>query len=158
MLLKQDVHNPSYCCLLSSSEDKLSGVLPGAWEGPSDPQGGAQPWPSLASVHHGPRAGLTTGTLLLTPLPSVLTDPSWILWAPVAVGRVRDQQASQHEGSLRQIPSSLTSIPAFDLRPLHTSSEVLKPFLKPPAARTGILWKALSQRSTLRLYIVTLLI
>jgi len=37
MLLKQDVHNPSYCCLLSS-EDKLGGVLPDAWEGPYDPQ------------------------------------------------------------------------------------------------------------------------
>ena len=157
MLLKQDVHNPSYCCLLSS-EDKLGGVLPDAWEGPYDPQGGAQSWPSLDSVHHGPRAELTTGTLLPMPLPSVLTDPSWTLWALVAVGRVRDQQASQCKGSLCQILSSLTSIPAFDLRSLHTSSEFLKPFPKPPVVRAGILWKALSQRSTSRLYIVTLLI
>ena len=75
MLLKQDVHNQSYCCLLPSSEDKLGRVLPDAWEGPYDPQGGAQSWPSLDSVHHG-SAGLTMGILLPMPLTSVLTDPS----------------------------------------------------------------------------------
>lgn len=74
------------------------------------------------------------------PLCSLTPRRSSGLWWQLVV---RDQQASQHKGSLCQILSPPTSIPAFDLRSLHTSSEFLKPFLKPLAVRTGILWKAL---------------
>lgn len=56
MLLKQDVHNPRYCCFLSSKEDKLGRVCKcvgrvfSSWRV-------AQPWPFMASVHRGPEQG-----------------------------------------------------------------------------------------------------